>query len=47
MNDEPKSPARIGQGMDYGEQADVQQVHAAVQRENANRASVPNRSRFG
>ncbi len=33
MNDEPKSPARIGQGMDYGEQADVQQVHAAVQRE--------------
>src|SRR2546430_12192536 len=33
MNDEPKSPARIGKGMDYGEQADVQQVHAAVQRE--------------
>jgi len=33
MNDEPKSPTRIGQGMDYGEQADVQQVHAAVQRE--------------
>jgi mono/diheme cytochrome c family protein len=33
MNDEPKQPARIGQGMDYGEQADVQQVHAAVQRE--------------
>src|SRR5438067_11662105 len=33
MNDEPKEPARIGQGMDYGEQADVQQVHAAVQRE--------------
>ncbi|PYK28362.1 MAG: hypothetical protein DME52_01150 [Verrucomicrobia bacterium] len=33
MNEEPKSPARIGQGMDYGEQADVQQVHAAVQRE--------------
>jgi mono/diheme cytochrome c family protein len=33
MNDEPKSPARVGQGMDYGEQADVQQVHAAVQRE--------------
>ncbi len=33
MNDEPKPPARIGQGMDYGEQADVQQVHAAVQRE--------------
>jgi len=23
----------VGQGMDYGEQADVQQVHAAVQRE--------------
>src|SRR5207247_8288683 len=33
MNDEPKSPARVGQGMDYGEQADVQQVHAAVKRE--------------
>src|SRR5262252_4982647 len=33
MSEEPKSPARIGQGMDYGEQADVQQVHAAVQRE--------------
>jgi mono/diheme cytochrome c family protein len=33
MNDEPKIPPRTGQGMDYGEQADVQQVHAAVQRE--------------
>ena len=33
MNEEPKSPARIRQGMDYGELADVQQVHAAVQRE--------------
>src|SRR5437868_7422627 len=33
MNEEPKSPARIGQGMDYGEQDDVQQVHAAIQRE--------------
>src|SRR6059036_2121432 len=33
MNDESKQPARVGQGMDYGEQADVQQVHAAVQRE--------------
>jgi mono/diheme cytochrome c family protein len=33
MNDEPKTPPRPGQGMDYGEQADVQQVHAAVQRE--------------
>ena len=33
MNDEPKQPARVGQGMDYGEQSDVQQVHAAVQRE--------------
>ncbi len=33
MNDEPKMPLRTGQGMDYGEQADVQQVHAAVQRE--------------
>src|SRR5438067_8523211 len=34
MNDEPKTPLRTGQGMDYGELADVQQVHAAVQREN-------------
>jgi mono/diheme cytochrome c family protein len=33
MNDEPKVPARASQGMDYGEQADVLQVHAAVQRE--------------
>src|SRR5881409_4515960 len=33
MNDESKQPARVGQGMDYGEQSDVQQVHAAVQRE--------------
>src|ERR1700758_4449697 len=33
MNDEPKTPPRAGQGMDYGELADVQQVHAAVQRE--------------
>src|SRR5438876_3094144 len=33
MNDEPKMPLRTGQGMDYGEQAHVQQVHAAVQRE--------------
>src|SRR5206468_7428933 len=33
MNDELKTPLRTGQGMDYGEQADVQQVHAAVQRE--------------
>jgi mono/diheme cytochrome c family protein len=33
MNDEPKMPPRTGQGMDYGEQADVLQVHAAVQRE--------------
>ncbi len=33
MNDEPKAPLRTGQGMDYGEQADVQHVHAAVQRE--------------
>src|SRR5207237_556246 len=31
MNDEPKPPLRIGQGMDYGEQSDVQQVHAPVQ----------------
>ena len=33
MNDEPKMPLRTGQGMDYGEQSDVLQVHAAVQRE--------------
>src|SRR5438094_2579929 len=34
MNEEtPKSASRVGQGMDYGEQADVQQVHAAGQRE--------------
>src|SRR6187551_288541 len=33
MNDESKTPTRQGQGMDYGEQSDVQQVHAAVQRE--------------
>src|SRR2546429_7892059 len=33
MNDEPKPPPPTGQGMDYGELADVQQVHAAVQRE--------------
>jgi mono/diheme cytochrome c family protein len=34
MNEEtPKPTPPVGQGMDYGEQADVQQVHAAVQRE--------------
>jgi mono/diheme cytochrome c family protein len=34
MNEKtPKPIPRVGQGMDYGEQADVQQVHAAVQRE--------------
>src|SRR5437016_7120871 len=38
MNEEPPKPPPpkafgVGQGMDYGEQADVQQVHAAVQRE--------------
>jgi mono/diheme cytochrome c family protein len=38
MNEEPPKPTPpkafgIGQGMDYGEQADVHQVHAAVQRE--------------
>src|SRR6201993_2354173 len=33
MNDEPKMPPGTGQGIDYGEQADVQKVHAAVQRE--------------
>ena len=34
MNEEiPKTPSRVGQGMDYGEQEDVQRVHAAIQRE--------------
>src|SRR5438132_8090483 len=38
MSEEPPKPTPtkafgVGQGMDYGEQADVQQVHAAVQRE--------------
>src|SRR6267143_3309022 len=38
MNEETPKPTPpkafgIGQGMDYGEQADVHQVHAAVQRE--------------
>src|SRR5216110_1759609 len=34
MNEEtPKPASRVGQGMDYGEQADVLKVHAAVQRE--------------
>src|SRR5438045_5454455 len=38
MNEEtpkltPPKASGVGQGMDYGEQADVQQVHAAVQRE--------------
>src|SRR5712691_7051578 len=38
MNEEPPKPTPpkafgVGQGMDYGEQEDVHQVHAAVQRE--------------
>ena len=34
MNEETSKPAsHVGQGMDYGEQADVLKVHAAVQRE--------------
>src|SRR5881398_920847 len=34
MNEETSKPSsHVGQGMDYGEQADVQKVHAAVQRE--------------
>jgi len=34
MNEEiPKPPSHVGQGMDYGEQEDVQRVHAAIQRE--------------
>lgn len=34
MNDAPSNPApRARQGMDYGEHAEVQEVHAAIQRE--------------
>ena len=34
MNEPPSNPApRIRQGMDYGEHAEVQEVHAAIQRE--------------
>ena len=34
MNDNtPSTHGRVRQGMDYGEQEDVQQVHAAIQRE--------------
>src|ERR1043166_1181233 len=34
MNDQPFNPSPpIRQGMDYGEQAEVQEVHAAIQRE--------------
>src|SRR3982751_6591090 len=34
MNDAPSTPAgRVRQGMDYGEHADVHEVHAAIQRE--------------
>src|SRR5437899_10941016 len=33
MNEEIPNPTRVGQGVDYGEQADEHQVHAAVQRE--------------
>src|SRR5256712_12090986 len=32
MNEKPSEPAPR-QGMDYGEQAEVQEVHAAIQRE--------------
>jgi mono/diheme cytochrome c family protein len=33
MNDTPKNPSQPRQGMDYGEQVEVQEVHAAIQRE--------------
>jgi len=34
MNDQPHNPSSLTrQGMDYGETADVQEVHAAIQRE--------------
>src|SRR3954468_26101 len=34
MNETPSNPiSRIRQGMDYGEHAEVQEVHAAIQRE--------------
>src|SRR4029077_20073372 len=34
MNETPSNPApRFRQGMDYGEHAEVQEVHAAIQRE--------------
>src|ERR1700716_558888 len=34
MNDQPPSPSPLTrQGMDYGETSDVQEVHAAIQRE--------------
>ena len=34
MNETPSNPApHIRQGMDYGEHAEVQEVHAAIQRE--------------
>jgi len=47
MNDEPKTPPQTGQGMDYGEQADVQQVHAAVQRVKREPRVVQSRCRSG
>jgi mono/diheme cytochrome c family protein len=33
MNDVPNPAGRVRQGTDYGEDSDVQQVHAAIQRE--------------
>ena len=48
MNEKaPDSAPRFRQGMDYGESEEVQDVHAAIQRENANRASDSNRCRSG
>jgi len=47
MNDESKTPLHTGQGMDYGEQSDVQQVHAAVQREKREPRGAPSRFQCG
>jgi mono/diheme cytochrome c family protein len=33
MNEQPDSQPHVRQGMDYGEHGDVQEVHAAIQRE--------------
>src|SRR6266513_4521055 len=33
MNEDPSTPKRNRQGMDYGETEEVQETHAAIQRE--------------